>query len=124
MKMKWIFKGIAIGIMIVAFAFAFGWLVMWLWNALIPVIFHGPTVTYMQAIGLLVLTRLLVGRGGGHWGHHKRNHMRNHWREKIKNMSPEEREAYLSRMKGRCGSFFRAEWEKHEEQKSEEHKES
>jgi hypothetical protein len=44
--------------------FILGLLVMLLWNALIPVLFHGPEVTYWQAIGLLLLTRILVGIRG------------------------------------------------------------
>lgn len=42
-----------------------GALVMFLWNALIPHLFQGPTLDYLQAIGLMVLAKLLVGFGGG-----------------------------------------------------------
>ncbi|TND04096.1 MAG: hypothetical protein FD123_3867 [Bacteroidetes bacterium] len=111
--MKWIFKGILIGLCVVAFMFAFGWVVMWLWNMLIPAIFAGPVVTYWQAVGLLVLARLLVGRGwsgGGGWGHHKKQYWKKRWREKLDNMSPEEREKFLANMKGRCGWHFRGEF--------------
>lgn len=44
--------------------FLLGWIVMLLWNALIPVLFHGPVLDYWQAVGLLVLTRVLVGIRG------------------------------------------------------------
>jgi hypothetical protein len=37
---------------------------MLLWNALIPDIFHGPELNYWQALGLLVLARILVGSRG------------------------------------------------------------
>lgn len=51
-------------------------LVMLLWNALIPDLFHGPEIAYLQAIGLSVLAKLLIGFGGGfggrgRFGHHK-----------------------------------------------------
>lgn len=36
-------------------------LVMVLWNALIPVLFKGPVLNIIQAAGLLILCRLLVG---------------------------------------------------------------
>jgi hypothetical protein len=51
-------------------------LVMVLWNALIPDLFHGPALDYPQALGLTVLARLLVGFGGprGHGGWHRRHH--------------------------------------------------
>jgi len=119
---KRIGKGIAIGICVIAFMFAFGWVVMMLWNTLIPEIFNGPVVTYWQAVGLLVLARLLVGRGwggwggGGHWGH-KRQYWKRHWREKLESMTPEEREKFLAGMKGRCGWYFRGEWDEKKEEK-------
>lgn len=48
---------------------------MWLWNWLMPVIFNLPVITFWQAAGILVLSRILF-RGGG-WGHRVG---RRHWR--------------------------------------------
>jgi len=31
--------------------------IMWLWNALIPELFHGPVLTFWQTFGLLILVR-------------------------------------------------------------------
>ena len=79
----WIVLGV---IGFTAFAFLFGAVVMWLWNWLMPVIFHLGVITYWQAVGLAILGRLLFGslhhgsphhRGRhnfGPWKH--RNHMR------------------------------------------------
>ena len=50
--------------MFIVAIFILGLIVMLLWNALIPVLFHGPEVGYWQAVGLLVLTRVLVGIRG------------------------------------------------------------
>lgn len=112
--MKWIVKGFFIGLAVVGLMFAFGWFVMWLWNALIPDIFNGPVLSYWQAVGLLVLTRLMVGRGwggGGGWKNHKKHHYwKNRWRDKLDAMTPEEREKFLANMKGRCGWYFRKEF--------------
>jgi hypothetical protein len=44
------------------FIFVIAAVVMWLWNALIPDLFHGPVLGYWQALGLLLLVRLFVGR--------------------------------------------------------------
>ena len=33
---------------------------MWLWNAIIPVVFMGPTLTFWQMFQLMVLIRLIV----------------------------------------------------------------
>ena len=37
--------------------------VMWLWNALVPDLFHGPVIGYLQAWGLLLLCGLLLKSG-------------------------------------------------------------
>jgi len=71
----------------------FGFLTMTLWNALLPTILHLPLITFWQALGLLILARLLFG---GHcWsrgGHH--SHWKNHMKEKWEKMTPEEREQF------------------------------
>jgi hypothetical protein len=51
-----------------AFALAFGWVVMLLWNWLMPAIFGLGTIGYWQAFGLVVLAKLLFGRMGGPHG--------------------------------------------------------
>jgi hypothetical protein len=55
--------------------------VMYLWNWLVPTLFAGPRITYLQTLGLLVLSRLLLGGlrprgpfGHGHHGHWQRRH--------------------------------------------------
>jgi len=62
-------------------AFLFGWLVMVLWNALMPEIFGLPSITYWQAWGLLVLSHLLIKGGWGHGGHRGKHGPRG-WRRK------------------------------------------
>jgi hypothetical protein len=49
-----------------------GLAVMALWNWLIPELFNGNMINYWQALGLLLLARLLTGFGRGgmsHWKH-------------------------------------------------------
>jgi len=96
------FTGILI---MLASAAVFGVAVMLLWNALLPQIFALPRIGYLQAVGLLVLTRLLFGGIGG-WmhGHSGRGgeHMfqhRNKFREKWMNMSEEERKEFIEKEK-------------------------
>lgn len=56
----------AIGLIFVAvfiilfFSFIFAWLVMLLWNWLIPVIFGLKVITFWQAFGLNLLSGLLL----------------------------------------------------------------
>jgi hypothetical protein len=59
--------------MFIIAAFVLGFFTMLLWNWLVPSLFHGPELNYLQSVGLLVLTRLLVGIRGPkhHWWHWK-----------------------------------------------------
>ena len=55
-----------------------GTIVMQLWNWLAPALFGWHTITFWQALGLLVLCRILFGgfgmRGrGGRWRHRRRS---------------------------------------------------
>jgi hypothetical protein len=73
-----------------------GWVAMTLWNAIIPGVFVGVrAVDYRQALGLLVLSRLLFGgfrgRGGCRGGRH--------WR-RMEEMTAEERARLRSRHAG------------------------
>ena len=90
MKRNWMFKAAKIALLAVVFVSVAGAVVMWLWNALVPDIFGASEITWGQALGLLVLARLLVG-GRGHGGPGGRRRWRKHWERKLANMSPEER---------------------------------
>lgn len=48
---------------ITAFVFAFGYGIQWLWNWLMPDLFELPTISYWQAIGLFILSRILFSSG-------------------------------------------------------------
>lgn len=82
-----------------------GGLVMWLWNWLMPVIFGLPTLTFWQAVGLVVLCRLLVGNiGFGDHHHHGHDHCgckegHNKLREHWNSMTPEERQQIIEKYK-------------------------
>lgn len=84
-------------------------LVMWLWNELIPTLFHGPVVNFLQAFGLLILAKLFVGfgfhghkfGGGGPWGRHKMHRLH----ERMQHMTPEEREKMREKLHKRWGHW-------------------
>ena len=101
-KMKWIAKGIFFGLVFFA-AITFG--TMWLWNNLAVDIFSVKQITWIQALGLLLLGRILTGgfgKRGGHWSWHKRKFMKERWEQ----MSEEQRAQYLSRWGGKkCGHW-------------------
>lgn len=77
---------------------ALGWLVMALWNWLMPALFFGANeIGYLQAIGVLVLSKILFGGFRGHCGH-------GHWhRARWEQLTPEEREKLQNGMSRWCG---------------------
>ena len=77
----------------VAFAWIGGEVVMHLWNWLLPPLFGWRMLTFWQALGLLVLCRVLFGGLGGHGPR-----PRPHWRGGCKKMTPEEREKFRQAM--------------------------
>jgi hypothetical protein len=104
MKKRWILRGGA-GILLMALlAFLVGEAVLLLWNALIPDIFHGPTISYWQAVGLLVLAHLLAGGPGRmmNFGRWRKERWREHFEKRLTSMTPEEREKFRAEWDHRC----------------------
>jgi hypothetical protein len=88
-----------VAIVIIAFT-VFGFVVTHLWNYLMPALFGLHSITFWQAVGLIILGRLLFGGfrpgfGGAPW----RRRMMERWEQ----MTPEEREKFREGMRGRCG---------------------
>lgn len=75
-----------------------GFLVMLLWNSLMPPIFGLPSLTFMQALGLLVLSRLLFGGFPNRGGASRRRRWKARMQKKWERMSPEERKAFKEKM--------------------------
>jgi hypothetical protein len=88
------------GILLGALAvFVFGSLVMLLWNEVATAVFHLPVISFWQAVGLMILSRLLFG-GLGHSVAHKAMRRKDYtiwhkrFEEKMANMTPEEKEKF------------------------------
>lgn len=91
-KLKYVFYFI---MMLGAIA-ALGWIVMSLWNWIIPSIFaNGLPIDYFRALGLLVLCRVLFGGFHGRGGWHNHKHMQR-WHK----MTDEEKEKFKQGMMG------------------------
>ena len=81
------------GVLGVAGMILFTFVVMWLWNWLIPELFKGPVLGYWQTLGLLVLSKILFSGIGGRSSHgHSRNYKysencppmpKSRWRQKY-----------------------------------------
>lgn len=94
-RRRWMIPFFMVGAIVIK-----GGLFLLLWNALIPDLFNGPVLHFGQAIGLLILAKLLVGFhgpmgfmrgfgrfGGGPFGGRGRGpwkHMSHEEREKLR----------------------------------------
>ncbi|WP_018627252.1 hypothetical protein [Niabella aurantiaca] len=86
--------------------FVFGGLVMLLWNAVLPDLLEVKRISFWQAVGLLLLSKILFGIGHGK-GPHRRMGPSDRLRRKLKNMSEEERKAFREAWRQRCGQWQR-----------------
>lgn len=108
MKGYWVSRGIKFFLLFLIFFSLATFATMWLWNGVLAVIFHWPAITYWQALGIMVLGRLIFGfgRGGGwHHGHSHHSHWKSRMAEKWRNMTPEERERMRKEWRSRCGKW-------------------
>ena len=95
-------------VMFVVFCFLLGLVVEHLWNWLMPTVFGLKPISYWQAVGLLVLCKILLG------GFHKHGHGGRSWKERRAwkhrmderwaGMSDEDRAKFRAGMRG-CRGF-------------------
>ena len=99
---RWSVKGLAVLVAVLALVAVLSFAVMLLWNSLVPELFHGPPLQFWQALGLLLLSRILFGglRGRAGWHGHWRQRM---WRERWESMTAEERAQLREHFQHRCG---------------------
>ena len=86
---------------VVAGVFIFSYAVMFLWNAILPDVMGVHMITLWQAMGILVLSKILFGGFG--LNHHNKlhNHHTQEMREKWMNLSPEEKDKMKNEWRGR-----------------------
>ena len=80
-----------------------GFVTNMLWNWLVPTIFNGPRINYAQALGLLLLSKILTwgiwSRGHVYGGRYQNQYWKNQVQKKLSTLNPEEREAFKQKMK-------------------------
>jgi len=103
MRRNWMVRAPKILLMAVVGVGVFGFVVMSLWNWLMPALFGWHAITFWQALGVLVLSKILFGGFRGHPGMHRRGRQR--MMERWEAMTPEEREKFRQGMRGGCGPF-------------------
>ena len=106
MRRNWARKVLMFALFAALFLTVFSYVVMRLWNWLTPDLFGWHPISFWQAVGLLVLSKILLG--GGRGLHGGRMHWRRRMMERWEHMTPEEREKFRQSMRGRCGSFGQA----------------
>jgi hypothetical protein len=106
-------KILKILVLVVVAVTVFGWVTKELWNWLIPSIFGLRRITMLEAMGLILLGKILFGGFHKH-GHHGSWSERREWKRRMKGrwaeMSDEDRAKFRAGMKGRCGWGGRENW--------------
>ena len=106
----------AFPIFALAAIFAMGAFVRFLWNAILPSLVNVNPISYWQAVGLLVLCKILFGGLGGHrggpprWGNWGKEGAEGEgesrfspsWRRKWMQMTDEERQKFKQEWRNRC----------------------
>ena len=102
---NWRKRGFFMGFFFLFGFFAIGGIVMLLWNWLIPSLFHLSAITYWQAMGLFLLSKILFGgfHFKGRSGNKRPPFMNPAFREKFMSMSEDEKQAFKDQWKQRCG---------------------
>jgi hypothetical protein len=103
MRRNWLVRVLKIGALAVLAAGVLGEVVTQLWNGIMPGLFGWHMISFWQALGLLILSRIFVGgfRGRSGFGGPGRRRMMERWEQ----MTPEQREKFQQGMRGRCGKF-------------------
>jgi hypothetical protein len=86
---------------IIAGLFVFTGIVMLLWNAILSSVLAVKTISFWQAMGILILSKILFG--GVRFGVRNRPFSGNKIKDKFMNMSNEEKEDFKQEWKQRCG---------------------
>ena len=107
MKSPWLVRSLRFVLlaMVLASVIVFG--IHSLWNWLVPTLFHGPTISLPQTLGLLLLLRLL-GAGLGRLARPADRMRRRAWHQRVvgrmAGLSEAEREKFKQQMAQRCAA--------------------
>jgi len=98
MKRWWVLKGLKMLVLLAVVVGGGAYVVMSLWNFVLPAATGLRAISFAQAMALLVLARVLFG--GFFRGHRRGAGWRRRMRERWNQMTPEERE----RLRSACGT--------------------
>lgn len=106
-KNFWIKKVIGIIILIPIAVAIVGYINMYLWNAVLVPVLHVSAVTFWQALGILMLSKILFGgfRGRGRNCGGRGREWKLDMKEKWEQMTAEQREQMKNNWRNKCGSW-------------------
>ena len=106
MKKFWIKKIIGFAVLGTVAIALLSFAVMSLWNAILVSVLSVKAITYCQALGILVLSKILFGGfGKGCCGHRKHPMWNEKMKEKWEKMSPAERDQFKQQWRNKCRSW-------------------
>jgi hypothetical protein len=88
-------------VLFLVFAALLTFIVMTLWNLILPEVTGVKEINFWQAFGLLVLCKILFGGIHAGW-RHKREQWKQRMFQKLQSMTPEEREKFKQNLRERC----------------------
>jgi len=105
MKKFWVKKVLGMIVCAALAIVALGFVIMTLWNHILVAVLSVKAITYTQALGIFVLSKLLFGgfkgRGCGCGFRGRGKEMKEKWM----NMTPEEREQFKQNWRSRCRTW-------------------
>ena len=118
MKNKFRMRKVGIFLLFIPLALlAFGSVVMLLWNAILPAVIHVSAINFWQALGILILSKILFGgfKGGGGVG--RRFQWKEQMERKLSTMTPEEKDKFKQDWRNRCARWGRPDREEFRQSK-------
>jgi hypothetical protein len=105
----WVISGIVLACFL---AIIFGLLVKWLWGVTLTPLFNLPQPTYWQAVGLILLAKLLFGGIGHHHNNRFHPHRHERWHDRDDSHSTKGRSPFDHAFFGAPhGRHYRKFWE-------------
>lgn len=104
-KKFWIKKIIGFTLLGIAVAALLGYVVMSLWNNVLVAVLNVSVISFWQALGLLLLSKILFGGFKGGCSCHRGGQWKKEMQEKWHGMSAEEREKIKQEWRNRCGAW-------------------
>lgn len=101
----WFKKVAGITVLVLAVTALLSAVTMSLWNAILVGVLGVKIITFWQALGILVLSKILFGGFGGK--HHRRHNWGHGMREKLEGMNAEEREQFKQQWRNKCSRWGR-----------------